>query len=98
AISDARRLGLVSIHTAEYFRQRGQFAEARTLAEQALTMGDKLQAPPPQLYASHYLGLACNALGDYRRAAEVLRTVVQSPPLEWRTGSLDGAVTRDGSA
>src|SRR5262249_46676558 len=86
AISDARRLGLVSIHTAEYFRQRGRFAEARTLAAQALAMGDKLQAPPLQLYASHYLGLACNALGDYRRACEVLRTVVQSPPIEGRNG------------
>jgi tetratricopeptide (TPR) repeat protein len=98
AISDARRLGLVSIHTAEYFRQRGQFAEARTLAEQALTMGDKLQAPPLQLYASHYLGLACNALGDYRRAAEVLRTVVQSPPIEGRTGAFGGMVIESWAA
>src|SRR5439155_3936888 len=80
AISDSRRLGLVSIHTAEYFRQTGRFAEARTLAEQALVLGDKLGDLPLQLYASHYLGLACNALGDYRRASEVLRAVVQSPP------------------
>ena len=75
AISDSRRLGLVSIHTAEYFRQTGRFAEARTLAEQALAMGDKLQDVPLQLYAGHYLGLACHALGDYRRASELLRAV-----------------------
>jgi tetratricopeptide (TPR) repeat protein len=92
AISDARRLGLVSIHTAEYFRQRGRFAEARTLAEQALAMGNKLQTPPLQLYASHYLGLACNALGDYRHASEALRTIVQSPPIEGRTGAFGGMV------
>jgi class 3 adenylate cyclase/tetratricopeptide (TPR) repeat protein len=92
AISDSRRLGLVSIHTAEYFRQTGRFAEARTLAEQALAMGDKLQDLPLQLYASHYLGLACNALGDYRRASEVLRAVVQSPPPEGRTGAFGGMV------
>ena len=86
AISDSRRLGLVSIHTAEYFRQTGRFAEARTLAEQALALGDKLQDVPLQLYASHYLGLACHALGDYRRGSEVLRAVVESPPTEWRAG------------
>jgi class 3 adenylate cyclase/tetratricopeptide (TPR) repeat protein len=90
AISDSRRLGLVSIHTAEYFRQTGRFAEARTLAEQALTLGDKLQDRPLQLYASHYLGLACHALGDYRRASEVLRAVVQSPPTESRSGAFAG--------
>ena len=87
AISDSRRLGLVSIYTAEYFRQTGRFAEARKRSEQALSLGDKLQDLPLQLYASHYLGLACNALGDYRRASEVLRTIVQvhSAPPGWRT-------------
>jgi len=92
AISDARRIGLVSIHTAEYYRQTGRFAEARTLAEQALAQGDKLQELPLQLYASHYLGLACHALGDYRRAAEVLKAVTESPASEWRTGAYSGMV------
>jgi len=78
-LADARRLGLVSVHIGEYFRQTGQFAEARRLAEQALVLGDKLQDVPLQLYARHYLGLACHALGDYRRASELLRAVVQSP-------------------
>src|SRR5262249_39241873 len=91
-ISDSRRLGLVSIHTAEYFRQTGRFAEARTLAEQALTRGDKLRELPLQLYASHYLGLACHALGEYRRASEVLRAVVQSPKSEWRAGAFGGMI------
>jgi class 3 adenylate cyclase/tetratricopeptide (TPR) repeat protein len=88
AISDSRRLALVSIHTAEYCRQTGQFAEARTLAEQALALGDKLQDLPLQLYASHYLGLACHTLGDYRRASELLRAIVQSPEAERQTGAL----------
>jgi tetratricopeptide (TPR) repeat protein len=88
AISDARRLGLVSIHTAEYYRQTGRFAEARTLAEQALAMGDKLQNLPLQLYASHYLGLTCHALGDYRRGSELLRTVAESPSTAWQPGAL----------
>ena len=98
AISDPRRLGLVSIHTAEYFRQTGQFTQARTLAEQALAMGDKLKDPPLHLYASHYLGLACHALGDYRRASEVLRVVVQSPQGEWRTGAYGGMIIGSWSA
>ena len=98
AISDERRLGLVSIHIAEYFRQTGRFAEARTLAEQALAMGDKLQDVPLQLYASHYLGLACNALGDYRRASGVLGAVVRSPQDEWRAGALGGTVIQSWAA
>jgi class 3 adenylate cyclase/tetratricopeptide (TPR) repeat protein len=93
AIGDRRRLALVSIHTAEYFRQTGRFAEARTLAEQALELGEKLHDVPLKLYASHYLGLACHALGDYRRACEVLRAVTLSPPAEWRPGAIAGMVT-----
>ncbi|MBI4628445.1 MAG: hypothetical protein HY729_07035, partial [Candidatus Rokubacteria bacterium] len=92
AISDPRRLGLVSIHTADCLRQTGRPAEARPLAEQGLALGDKLQDLPLQLYASHYLGLACHALGDYRRASEVLRAAAQSPQAEWRTGAFGGAV------
>src|SRR5262245_61239256 len=98
AISDSRRLGLVSLHSAEYFRQTGRFAEARTLAEQALAMGDKLQDPPVQLYARHYLGLACHALGHYRRASELLRAVAQWPPIEWRPGAVGSTVSRSWEA
>jgi tetratricopeptide (TPR) repeat protein len=85
AISDEGRLGLVCIHTAEYLRQTGRFAEARTLAEKALAMGDKLQNVPLQSYAGQYFGLACHALGDYRRASELLRAVTQAAqPEGWR--------------
>jgi class 3 adenylate cyclase/tetratricopeptide (TPR) repeat protein len=93
AISDSRRLGLVFLHSAEYFRQTGRFAEARTLAEQALAVGDKLQDPPVQLYARHYLALACHALGDYRRASELLRAVTQWPPIEWRPSAVGSTVS-----
>ena len=92
AIGDSRRLGLVSIHTAEYYRQTGRFEDARTLAEQALTLGNKLQDGPLRLYASHYLGLACHALGDYRRASDVLTAVTESPASEWRTGGFAGMI------
>ncbi len=85
AISDERRLGLVCLHTAEYLRQTGRFAEARTLAEKALAMGDKLEDAPLQSYAGQYFGLACHALGEYRRASELLRAVTQTlEPEGWR--------------
>src|SRR5262245_24167706 len=87
AISDEGRLGLVCIHTAEYLRQTGRLAEARTLAEKALAMGDKLQDVQLQSYAGQYFGLACHALGDYRRASDLLRAVTQSPQPEGWTGA-----------
>ena len=93
AISDSRRLGLVSYHTAEYFRQTGRFAEARALAEKALALGDKLQDVPLRLFSGHHLGLACHALGEYRRAAELLRTVAQSPQAECPAGAFRGTVS-----
>src|SRR5439155_9205460 len=55
--------------------------------EQALALADKLQDPGLRRYASHYLGLACHTLGDYRRASELLRAVVESPPSAFRTGA-----------
>ena len=93
AISDSRRLGWVSIHTAEYFRQTGRFAEARTLAEQALAQGEKLRDLPLQVHANHYVGLACHALGDYLRASEALRASLSSPQPEWRSLAFGGTVT-----
>ena len=85
AVSDERRLALVYIHTAEYLRQTGQFTDARTLAEKALALGEHLQDVPVQSYAGQYFGLACHALGDFRRASELLRVVTQAPqPEGWR--------------
>src|SRR5262249_57287182 len=92
-LPEPRRIGVASVNTAEYSRQRGRFAEARTLAEQALALADQLQDVPLRLYASHYLGLACQALGDYRRAAELLRAVVQAPRIEWRPGVAGGTLS-----
>jgi tetratricopeptide (TPR) repeat protein len=85
ALGDERRLGLVCIHTAEYFRQTGRFTEARALAERALVLGERLQDVPLQSYAGQYFGLACHALGDFPRAAGLLRVVTQAPqPDGWR--------------
>ncbi len=93
AIADSRRLGWVSIHTAEYFRQTGRFAEARTLAEQALAQGEKLEDLPLTVQANHIVGLTCHALGDYRRASEALRNVSRSPQPDWRGLTFGGTAT-----
>ena len=93
AISDSRRLGWVSIHTAEYFRQTGRFGESRALAEQALAQGQKLDDLPLTVHANHYLGLTCHALGDYRRASEALWNVARSPQPDWRSLAFGGTVT-----
>ena len=93
AISDSRRLGLVSIHTAEYFRQTGRFAEARALAEQALAMGDKLQdRPAPALRRP----LSWPRLPRPRRLPARLRGVAGrravAAEAEWRPGAFGGTV------
>jgi predicted ATPase len=93
AISDSRRLGLISIDTGEYFRQTGRFAEARAASERALALGEELRDVPIRLYASQNLGLACHALGDYGRAADLMRTVAQSPESEWPAGAFRGTVS-----
>src|SRR5690349_18826439 len=50
-------------------------------------MSDKLMGVPLQRYRGQYFALACNALGDYPRASELLRVVTQAPRPERWTGA-----------
>jgi class 3 adenylate cyclase/tetratricopeptide (TPR) repeat protein len=79
ALDDPLRLGWVWLYIGEYFRQTGRFADACALGERACALADKLQNLPLQFIASHYLGLARHAVGDYRRAATLLRAVAKGP-------------------
>ena len=93
AISDSRRLRLVSIHTAEYFRQTGRFAEARTLAEQALAMGDKLQdRPAPALRRAITLGSPATPSATTGAHPRCCGPSCRSPQAEWRTGAYGGTM------
>ncbi|MBI2468196.1 MAG: AAA family ATPase [Candidatus Rokubacteria bacterium] len=56
----------------------GQSAEACTFAESAQAVADTLGDLGLAVSARVYLGAACLALGDHRRAEESLRRVVQS--------------------
>ena len=76
--NDSRRLGWISLHKGDYCRHMGRFTEACTFIERAHRISEEVSDEALRQAASQYLGLARHALGDYVRAAELLRAVVQS--------------------
>src|SRR5262245_2528434 len=89
-LDDQQRLGWVSLHVGDYLRQTGKFSESCVYSERAYAIAEKLQNLPLKMAACQYLGLSWHALGDYGRAADLLRTVVEIPLGgpgigEWRT-------------
>jgi tetratricopeptide (TPR) repeat protein len=78
-LEDPRRLAWVSMYIGEHWRQKGNFALALELVERALALGETLGDPAVRLAAHQYLGLACHAVGDYRRAITHIRTVAELP-------------------
>jgi tetratricopeptide (TPR) repeat protein len=69
----------VSMYIGEHWRQKGNFTLALELVERALVLGETLGDPAVRLAAHQYLGLACHAVGDYRRATTHIRTVAELP-------------------
>jgi tetratricopeptide (TPR) repeat protein len=89
-LEDRLRLGWVSLHMGDYFRQTGSFHDASRYNEQAYAIAEELGNVPLKLAACQYLGLTRHALGDSTRAAELLREVVDTQQDgtvtgEWRT-------------
>jgi class 3 adenylate cyclase/tetratricopeptide (TPR) repeat protein len=78
-LDDPRRVAWVSIHIGEHWRQTGRFTQALELIERALLLGETVGDPAVRLAAHQYLGLACHAVGDYRRATAHMRTVAELP-------------------
>ena len=78
-LDDPRRIAWVSIYMGEHWRQTGEFTRAVSLIERALALGGTVGDPAVRLAAHQYLALACYAVGDYRRAAALMRIVVQLP-------------------
>ena len=78
ALGDQRRLGWVSTHMCDHFWFTGAFTESRTFGESAQAIAETIQDVPLQVAADFYLGVTCFSLGDYHRAEDLCRRVVQS--------------------
>jgi tetratricopeptide (TPR) repeat protein len=77
-LDDRRRLGWISAYMAHYFRMAGHSTEAVRLARTAQRLGETLGDSFLRPRADLHLGTAYLSLGDYRRAEDLLRRVVQS--------------------
>lgn len=79
-LPDQRRLGLVFSFMSQYFRLSGEPDRAITSGQRALDIAKLMGDSPLQIAVSTHLGPAYAALGDYRRAIQILRSAVDSLP------------------
>jgi class 3 adenylate cyclase/tetratricopeptide (TPR) repeat protein len=82
ALNDQRRLGRASAYLAEYFRLTGELDRAVASGERALAVATALGDFPLEVMATFFVGTACHALGDYRRAVDCFRRNVAALPGE----------------
>jgi DNA-binding NtrC family response regulator/class 3 adenylate cyclase/tetratricopeptide (TPR) repeat protein len=78
ALGDQPRLGWVANYMSNYFTNVGQYEEAIQAGERALALAATTGDFALQMYANIHLGMAFQALGDYRRGIEVLRQSVKA--------------------
>jgi tetratricopeptide (TPR) repeat protein len=72
-LGDRRRLGLVCAYMTDYFRLTGNSEQAVACGERTLVFATELEDFSLQVLANMLLGHACHAVGDYRRAVELLK-------------------------
>jgi tetratricopeptide (TPR) repeat protein len=77
-LADQPRLGRVSAYMCRYFTAAGDHDSAVESGQHALAMAATLGDFTLQVMAQHALGVAYHALGDQRRAMELLRSNVES--------------------
>jgi tetratricopeptide (TPR) repeat protein len=77
-LHDERRLGQAFAYLAEYFRMTGDAARAVESGERALVLATALGDFTLEVMATFFLGTACQALGDYRRAVDCFRREASS--------------------
>jgi tetratricopeptide (TPR) repeat protein len=84
AQGDRHWLGLVSAFMTDYFRLTGDNESAIACGERALAFATELGDFSLQVLAHQLLGHACHAVGDYRRAIQLLKRNVELLRGEWR--------------
>jgi tetratricopeptide (TPR) repeat protein len=82
ALDDRARLGRVLAQMAQVLRQTGDFDGAMAAGRQARELAAALGDSALHVYASHILGQADYAIGDFGRAAELLRRNVEAADRE----------------
>jgi transcriptional regulator with AAA-type ATPase domain/tetratricopeptide (TPR) repeat protein len=82
SVDEPRRLGWVSSYMTQYYRLTGTPDRAITSGERALAIAGALGESHLRIATNAHLGPAYRALGEYRRAVEILRANLESLPEE----------------
>jgi tetratricopeptide (TPR) repeat protein len=89
ALDDRAQLGRVLAQMAQVLRMTGDADGAMAAGQQAFELAAALGDRASQGQAAHHLGQAYQGLGDFRRAAELLRGNVEAADRESGTPSTD---------
>jgi class 3 adenylate cyclase/tetratricopeptide (TPR) repeat protein len=76
-LDDQRRLGQMSVHMCHNFYMTGHPTEGLAFGQSAQALAESLGDISLQVTANLYLSVACLGTGDYRRAEDLLRRVLQ---------------------
>jgi tetratricopeptide (TPR) repeat protein len=93
ALDDRARLGRVLAEMAQTRRLTGDLDGAMAAGQEALDLATALGNSALQVQASHYLGQVYWAIGDFSRAAELLRWSVEAVDREASTPRSDVRIT-----
>ena len=88
-LDDRARLGWVLARMSLVLRVTGDHDGAMAAGRQALALAAELGESALQVQASYHLGMAYQAIGDFGRAAELLRWSVEAADRESGTPSTD---------
>ncbi len=75
---DQRQLARVHSFMLQHFRLKGDLARAVESGERALAIAERLDDSALRVLANAFLGSVYTARGDYRKAADILRTCAKS--------------------